>query len=497
MPTLVSTGQLTIIDQNDGRAITAVLTANRGTQQVYTKDESVFGYAPTWFGTPLVITPQISISGLTANETWARLTNKQFSLTAGGTALTTASTSTSFVNDSDAQLSTPFTVVHGTAGATTVSTFTITGNLKDTVGSFTLFFDADFTDSATNLVTHITAQITLNTVKTGTNAVFIVIRGQTSIEEATGTTKNNLAVAADLIRSIGVDTAGQTYKWYEAGGSTQITNSLANVATKYGFKTTTAGTTPTAAAGTGELNVNIPTSAGNTHNTIIINESAINDIGIYKVEITDSDNKTYSQYFTVYDISDPYDVQIISSSGDKLLNGVGSTNLTPQVSYGSSIISPLTSWEFTWYLYDRNGKRGGFVDTSKISASGGANISIHTAGNSAVFTYGGTSYAFTAGMIIKAVKPNGDAFYYEVASSGTNTVTIRLPVTNTWLTFTDFPSPSATTDFVGGKLYGCTGNGTITPSSNGIRTTTGSTAITVTGDEIDAKARIVCEANRP
>lgn len=494
MPTLVSTGQLTIIDQNDGRAITAVLTTNRGVQQIYTKDESVFSYNPTWFGTALVITPQISIAGLTANEGWARLTNKKFCLTANGTALTTLSTSTSFVNDADAQLSTPFTVSHAANGSTTASTFTITGNLKDSAGTFTLFFDADYTDSVTQLVTHITAQISLNTIKTGTNAVFITIRGQTNIEEATGSTKNNAAVAADLIRSNGVDTSGLTYKWYQAGGATQITNGLADVATKYGFKTTAAGTSPTAAAGTSELNINIPTAAGGVHNTIVINESAVADIGIFKVEITDSDSKTYSQYFTIYDISDPYDVEIISSSGDKLLNGIGSTNLTPKVSYGSTNISDLTNWEFTWYLYDRNGKRGGFVDTTKISTAGGATITANTTGASTQFTYNGVSYAFQAGMIIKAVKPNGEAFYYEVASAGTNTVTIRTPSVNTWLTFTDFAAPSATNDFVNGKLFGCTGTGT---GVNGTRTTSAGAAITLTGDEVDAKARILCEANRP
>lgn len=496
MPTLVSTGQITIVDTNDARNVTLVLTASTGLQQVYTKDESVITYTPSWFSTPLVITPQISISGLTSAQAWAALTNKQFALTAGGTAITSATTSTSFANNSDVNQNTPFTVVHGASGTSTVSTFTITGNLKDSVGSFTLFFDADFTDPTTGLITHIVAQITLNTVKTGTNAVFITIRGQTNIEEATGTTKNNIAVAADLIRSSGVDSTGLTYKWYEAGGSSQITTSLSGYATKYGLKTTSAGISPTAAGS--DLNTNIPAAgAGNAFNTLVINETAVTDIGIYKVEITDSDSKTYSQFFTIYDISDPYDVRINSSTGDKLQNGIGTTTLTPEVFYGAAKVTPLTDWSFTWYYYDKNGNRGGFIDTAKISTAGGATISSHTTGNSAQFTYGGTSYAFTAGMLIKCVKPNGDAFYYEVASAGTNTVTIRSPITNTWLNLSPVNAvPSAITDFVGGKLYGCTGTGTL--ATNGLRTTSTSPwSITLTGDEVDVKANIVIEANRP
>lgn len=492
---IVSTGQITIVDTNDARTITAALTASSGTQQVYTKDESTISYTPSWFTTPLTLTPQIAVAGMTSAQAWAALTNKTFALTAGGTALTTASTSSSFVNNSDVAVNTPFTVTHAANGASTASTFAIGANLKDSVGNFTVFFDADFTDPVTSLVTHIVCQITLNTVKTGTNAVFITLRGATSIEEATGSTKNNIAVAADLVRSSGIDTSGLTYKWYENFGATQITTSLSGYATKYGLKTTATGTAPTGSAG--ELNTNIPLAgAGNAFNTLVINESAVADIGVYKVEITDSDSKTYTQFFTIYDISDPYDTQIISSTGDKLQNGQGSTVLTPRVFYGSTEVSPLTGWSFTYYHFDKNGKRGGFVDTSKISTAGGATISANTTGASAQFTYGGTSYAFTAGMLIKCVKPNGDAFYYEVASAGTNTVTIRTPSTNTWLNFTDFPAPSASTDFVNGKLYGCTGAGT--DATNGTRTvSTTPWQITVTGDEVDVKTRILVEANRP
>jgi len=233
-------------------------------------------------------------------------------------------------------------------------------------------------------------------------------------------------------------------------------------------------------------------------NTLVINESAVVDIGIFKVEITDADAKTYTAYFTVYDISDPYDTQVISSTGDKLQNGQGSTLLTPRVFYGSSEVSPLTNWSFVYYLYDKNGKRAGFIDTSKVSVAGGAPITSHTTGASATFTFSGTAVTFQANSLIKCVKPNGDAFFYEVVGGGTpvNTVQIKTPTVTTWLNFTDFPSPSASTDFVGGKLYGCTGTGPL--ATHGLRTETVSPfSITVTGDEIDVKGRILVESNRP
>lgn len=487
MATLVSTGQITIVDQNDARSITAVLVSNSGIQQVYTKDEATLSYNPSWFTSNMTLTPQISVGGLTANQAWAALSNKQFSLSAGGTALTTASTSTSFVDNSDVVVSAPFTVTHAAAGSTTPSTFVVKANLLASVGVFTIYFDADFNDPVTGLTTHICCQATLGSIKTGTNAVFINIRGNNTIEEATGQTKNNVALSADLVRAGGIDTSGLTYKWYDSTG-TQISTSTSGYATKFGFKTVASPTIPTASGS--DLGVNVPASgAGNAYNTIVINETAVVDIAIFRVDIVDSDSKTYSQYFTIYDISDPYDIQVISSTGDKLQNGQGSTVLTPRVFYSATEVTNLTGWSFTWYFYDRNGKRGAFVDTSKISTAGGATISANTTGTGATFTYSGTSYAFAAGDIVKCVKPDGSAFFYEVASSTTNVVTIRTPSTNTWLTFTDYPAPTASTDFVNGKLFGCTTGGT--------RTTSGASTVTLTGDEVDVKARVLVEANRP
>jgi hypothetical protein len=490
MATLVSTGQITIVDNNDARSIAAYLSSSGGTQQIFTKDESTLSFTPNYSSSALTITPVISISGLTTAEVWAALTNKQFALTQGGAALITASTSTSFVNNSYVVVNAPFTITHGAAGATTSSTFVLGANLLDTVGTFTVFFDADYYDARTTLTTHITCSITLNTVKTGTNAVYIMTRGSNSIEKSTTASKSNTAISVDLIRAGGVvDTSGITYKWYENNGSTLIDATLANVGTEYGFKTVASPTIPTGSLA--ELNVNIPAAgASTTYNTLVINENAVTKIGIYRVDVTDSDSKTYSTYFTIYDVSDPYTCTINSDSGDKLQNGKGSTNLTPSVWYGDSAVT-LTGWSFTWYFWDKNGKRGAFIDTSKISTAGGAPITgVATPGNSAVISYSGTSYAFAAGDIIKCVAADGSAYFYEVASSTTNAVTIRTPSTNSsWLSFTNFPAPSSTTTFSGGKLYGCVTGGT--------RTTSAGASITLSGDEVDFKSRITVDANRP
>lgn len=482
---VVSTGQITIVDTNDARPITAYLTTNPGTQQVYTKDESTISYTPSWMtansSTGMQIDAHVFVAGATgAQDVTESLTNRKFCLTVGGAALTNATTSSNFCNDADAAVTTPFTVLTDA----TNTYLRIKGNLKDTVAAFVVYFEADYTDPASGLVSHVIASITLNTVKTGTNAVFINTRGNSSIEQSTSATKAVTAISADLVRAGGIDTTGLTYKWYVGNAATQVTTSLAGYATKYGLKTSAAPAMPSGV--TGDLGVNIPAAgAGNAHNTLVISETAITNQDVIRVDITDAASKTYSQYFTVYDVSDPYNVVLTSSTGDKLQNGQGSTTITPKVYYGATEVSDLTGWSFTWYFYDKNGVRAAFVDTAKISTAGGATITANTTGATATFSCAAiTAGQFAAGDIIKCVKPNGDAFYYEVgAASLAGSVTIRAATTNPWLTYA---APVATTDFVNGKIFGCTAGGTRTAAS-----------ITVTGDEIDVKGRITCDANRP
>ncbi len=93
----------------------------------------------------------------------------------------------------------------------------------------------------------------------------------------------------------------------------------------------------------------------------------------------------------------------------------------------------------------------------------------------------------SVGDIIKVVRPSGEAFFYEVGAASTaGAVTIRTPVTNAWL---NYAAPAATTDFVNGRIFGCTAGGT--------RSSSGAAGITLTGDEVDVKSVVTAEANRP
>lgn len=483
MPQVVSTGQITIVDQNDARPITAYLTVSPGPQQVYSKDESAVAWLPDWTtinsNAGLIISAKVFMGASGASqEITGQLINRRFSLD-----LATAITGSAAAINTNTGLNNnfntgTFTVVHDSSK----SQLTLKANLKDTVPQLVVYFEGDFQDPATGLITRVVAQITLGLVKTGTNAVYVLTRGQNSIEESSTGTKNVIALSADLVRAAGVDTSGVTYQWFK--DTNQIINQ-APFTTQFGLKTVANPTIPTGAGADIGQNL-VASGAWSAHNTLVIHETGVDDMANFRVLVKDSDGTQYQAYFTVYDISDPYDVRLLSTAGDKFQNGVGSTNITPEVYYGSSKLTDLTGWTFTWTLRDRNGNRAGFIDTTRTAVADGRNISANT---TTTITYDGANIALAAADLVKVVKLDGTAKFFEVASVASNTVTIKTTgFSYAGIDSTAYPAPTAS-EYVGGKFFVCT--------SAGQRVTAGTAAITVTGQDIDVKGTVAVEANRP
>lgn len=476
MPTLVSTGQITIVDNNDARPISAVITGSGAFQQVYTKDESSVTYTPNWTSTPLTLTARVYVGGTaSAQEVAAQLTNRKWSTTFDGTSIGSG------------------------------TTLTVNTNLTTATPSVTYYFQGDYTDPVTGLVSRVVANVTLNLVSTGTNAVYIVLKTPdgTALEPNHPTNPtSNIRVIADVVRVSGVDDTGITYRWFESphAAANQVDGNLSGVTTKYGVLDTAAANanrTPGLgqfATGSGTTTAaitttNMPDGGWVDAKGLMINANAVADIGVFKVEAKDADGKIYSTFFTVTDLSDPYDVRIISTAGDKFQNGVGSSDVYPIVYYGSQRVTDTTGWTFEWTFYDRNGVRGAFIDTTKTAQADGRTITANTAGATGTITYSGTAITFAAGDIVKAVAPNGVADFYEVGSSSGNVITLRAATTHPWLSY---PAMVAS-EFVNGKLFACVP----TRTTNGANGDPLASKITVTGYEVDAKANFVCAANKP
>ena len=505
---IVSTGQITIVDQTDARTISTALFCASGTvQQIFSQDNGVTKFLPDWFVAPgLTLRAQVWSSGAggVSTDITGNLDNRKFVVAVGGVAISseTLSDGITLVNSSNTVLATnikPYTATH----STTASTLNMRGNLKDGAGSLVFYFEADYTDPATRQTTHIvTSPVTISALKTGTNATYVLARGNTTIKQSNTSTKACTAVTADLIRSstIGLDkdTDNLVYKWYEADTGAQIIDSMVNVSTRYGLKTNS--TDGTVAGAYADLNKNWPAagaSGWSTHNTLVISENAVTNSKVFRVVIRDTvEGKDYTGHFTITDASDPYNVTILSSGGDRLSNGVGSTTLTPVVTQGSSTID-TTGWTFDWTFWDTSDslgtpKRAAFVDVAKTGIAGGRTISansaaLNTSSGNWTITYSGTAISsanLKADDIIKCVHPKtGVAYYYQVGSVSSTQLTVRAP-NYPWLTFANFNAQTQADALKDGNLFVCT------PSITGA-------TIDIDGDDIDVKGTIYVSANRP
>jgi len=445
MSTHVSGAQITITDHNDAVSIASFIESSLGASQVITNNDGTNSYNPNWAVSPYqVLTAHCyvgatDVAGLLSNRKWS------------------------------------YGSINGTSQGSGV-TLTINSNiLTEASPTRTYYFAGDYTDATTNLVSHIVCTLSLTAVKKGDSAIYVQLTGQTAINKSSTSTASSCTLQAGLYRNAGVrDTTNVTYKWYKviAGVDTALVSGQSDVTNGYVSFKTEAGAT----ASTPTTFADVP--------TIIIKEQSVTEVQVYRVEITDTNTSTvYGATFCIYDVSDPYDLYINSSAGDSFQNGIGSTDLTPVVKNGSLVIA-ITGWTFVWTLYNKDGDRGAFVNTT-ITPS----VRTISANTTTTFTISsGLSSGAVAGQLVKIAKSDGsDIRFYEISgtvASGATSIPIRITgLTNTWAS-TVAPVASA---YAGGVLFVC----------DATKNTTSSSSIAITGDDIDVKGNIVCEAYKP
>lgn len=76
--------------------------------------------------------------------------------------------------------------------------------------------------------------------------------------------------------------------------------------------------------------------------TAIINASDISGVGSYSCEVN-QDGKSYTQYVSFTDYSDPLQVELISTIGDKLTNGIGEGVVYPQTTRDTNVLDQVST----------------------------------------------------------------------------------------------------------------------------------------------------------
>lgn len=309
-------GQITIVDLNDAKQVQIYLENSGADTQIYNPDTNV--WTPSFTSAPLVITPRIFITG-SAEDQIANCSG--FAYTVNGTAAT--ADSGDFVLDSKK------------------GTLTIKKNM--TVNFYQIEFSCTYNDGLRNDVIKGYKTITRN--KNG-GALFSVV-----VTTPKGTVFNqnqtaNLTAVATAYRGGVKDTSGTTYMWEKLVSGAWSAVAAASVST-----------------------------ASNV-STLTVKADDVLDYQTYRVTATDaSDGKsdTAVALITFQDMTDPYQVEVMSNTGDKILNGTGSTTLFARVyqagvlvedSSSASLTASNAKFSYSWTLTDKDGNKA-WWDTAK------------------------------------------------------------------------------------------------------------------------------------
>ena len=313
----LATGQFTIVDYNDAQSFSAYISSNRALTQIYNPDNST--YSPNFTSSTLILTPSLFTSANGSTDVITSAAVQSIKWFDGSTEITAGTNYglNAFVSKSNRPL-------------------TIKGNiLSGAITAKTIQCEITYLDAHLNQVIPIRASITINRVNNGGGTTIAQITTPNGNIFKNSTVPNGvpaLTAEASLLRASGPDITDNTYAWFRltAGAYVRITSANAQGITGYDTQILT------------------------------IPPSGVDGLESFRVDITDKDNasgtlnQVFQAYVTVVDQTDPLQVQIISTAGDVLKNGQGSTILYPRVFRSGDEID-AKQYTYYWYAADKTG----------------------------------------------------------------------------------------------------------------------------------------------
>lgn len=308
----VARGQITLTDLNDARTCNMFLGANKPLTQVFSQDGQT--YAPNYTtGAPLVITPEMYISGVDGNQIAA-----------------VASAPTWTIDDGSGP-KTPAQFGGATVDAGTTATpyaLKITKNMG-AAKQWHIVCEATWTDSVTNLSVKVKSDITFTkNVNNGSLAYARIDPSSLVFKKVGGVdTPATITLTPVLVRGGDDDTTPKdakpfTAQWFKQGSGTPI-------------------------SGTADGTIDANTFA------LTIKPEHVVNVQTYICKITDTyaaggtNGKTFKDAVTIADMTDPYSVEITSSNGKTFKNGTGGTVLTARVNCGGGEVTSGITYQ--WY----------------------------------------------------------------------------------------------------------------------------------------------------
>lgn len=318
---IISRGQITIVDLNDGKSINLYLGSNVATTQIFNKENS--SYVPNWTVSPfLVITPEVYVTGVATNQV-SRLKGVPTWKINGSTNLATYG---------------------ATAATTSPYALTIKQNMT-TVAQMQIECEVTYVDPDTTAETKAKTSITYTKTTNAGQLICAIAYAPNGTVFKNGAA-TSLKAHCDMWRGSVIDNTNVTYTWQKLGSGTWTTITSANAAGITGYTT----------------------------NEITIPESAVLNFESFKCVIKDTDtasgtyNTTVSDIISFADMSDPYQVEISAPSGTTLTSGMTSTTLTVNCWQNGALLADsfFTGATCKWRKFNKLGVQDTAWGTSGI-----------------------------------------------------------------------------------------------------------------------------------
>lgn len=311
--------QITIVDLNDAKSIQVYFTASQGFSQNYNPDTHV--YTPVYSTSNNVITPHVYETG-DANDHLARCSNVKY--TVGATVVTASSNNASYVVGSDGRL-------------------TVKVNLTSDLN---VTFEADYSDED-NIVSKIGGTFTLMRNESS-GALFQVVltcpKGNIFDKSVSG----DLSVSAQTMRGGVHDDSNVTYTWQQFDIKTSAWKAVA--------------------------------SGRASGKTLTVKPDDVLNFQTFKCVAKDAGGTdktaTAEALVTFQDLTDPYVVELYCPTGDKIVNGTGSTTINARVWQGGVKIedeqtaAASRKFDYTWTKFDKAGAAQNWSGTTSNVKTG-------------------------------------------------------------------------------------------------------------------------------
>lgn len=338
---VISRGQITIVDLNDGKSINLYLGSNVATTQIFNKENS--SYVPNWTVSPfLVITPEVYVTGVATNQV-SRLKGVPTWKINGSTTLST----------------------YGATSATTSPYALTIKNNMTAVNQLQIECEVTYVDPDTTAETKAKTSITYTKTTNAGQLICAIAYAPNGTVFKNGAA-TSLKAHCDMWRGSVIDNTNITYTWQKLGSGTWTTITSANAAGITGYTT----------------------------NEITIPESAVLNFESFKCVIKDTDtasgtyNTTVSDIISFADMSDLYQVEITAPSGTTLTSGMTSTTLTVNCWQNGALLAEsfFTGATCKWRKFNKLGVQDTAWGTSGIKTGRSITVTRDEISVAATFT---------------------------------------------------------------------------------------------------------------